>query len=36
MFVDAHSTRFGSAIKDSPLVDQSGQTGISLGYLYRF
>jgi outer membrane protein len=36
VFLDLRATRFGSAIKDSPLVDQSGQTGISLGYLYRF
>jgi outer membrane protein len=36
VFFDARATRFGSAIKDSPLVDQPGQTGVSLGYIYRF
>lgn len=36
VFVDVRATRFGSSIKDSPLVDQSGQRGVSLGYLYRF
>lgn len=36
VFLDVRSTRFGSAIKGSPLVDQSGQSGLSLGYIYRF
>jgi outer membrane protein len=36
VFVDVRASRFGSAIKDSPLVDQPGQTGVSLGYIYRF
>jgi outer membrane protein len=36
VFIDAGHTRFGSGIKDSPLVDKSGQTTVSLGYLYRF
>lgn len=36
MFLDVRTTQFGSAIKHSPLVDQSGQTGVSLGYIYRF
>ena len=36
VFFDVRASRFGSAIKDSPLVEQSGQAGVSLGYLYRF
>ena len=36
VFLDLRASRFGSGIKDSPLVEQSGQTGLSLGYLYRF
>ncbi|MEM4986190.1 MipA/OmpV family protein [Collimonas sp. H4R21] len=36
VFFDVRSSRFGSAIKDSPLVDQSSETGVSLGYIYRF
>ncbi|KAA8995872.1 MULTISPECIES: MipA/OmpV family protein [Pectobacteriaceae] len=36
LFLDASATRFGSAIKDSPLVDSSSQTMVSVGYLYRF
>jgi outer membrane protein len=36
VFLDMRATRFGSAIKDSPLVDQPGQAGASLGYIYRF
>ncbi len=36
VFLDVRATRFGSAIKASPLVDQTGQAGVSLGYLYRF
>lgn len=36
LFLDASATRFGSGIKDSPLVDSSSQTALSLGYIYRF
>ncbi len=36
MFVDVSSTRLGSAIKNSPLVDRSGQHAVTAGYLYRF
>lgn len=36
LFLDLGATRFGSAIKDSPLVDRSGQATTSVGYLYRF
>jgi len=36
LFLDLRATRLGGAIKDSPLVDRSSQTAISLGYLYRF
>lgn len=36
MFVDVGATRFGSAVKDSPLVDKSNGTSIALGYAYRF
>ena len=36
LFLDLRATQFGSGIKDSPLVDQSHQTAISLGYLYHF
>ncbi|KAF1018364.1 MAG: MltA-interacting protein [Paracidovorax wautersii] len=35
-FVDFNATRLGSAIKDSPLIDKSTQTGVGVGYLYRF
>ncbi|HSI60725.1 MAG TPA: MipA/OmpV family protein [Ideonella sp.] len=35
-FVDLSGTRLGSAIKDSPLVDRSSESGLRLGYLYRF
>lgn len=35
-FLDLSVTRFGSTIKDSPLVDQSSQALIGLGYLYRY
>jgi outer membrane scaffolding protein for murein synthesis (MipA/OmpV family) len=34
--LDLGATFFGSAIKDSPLVDRSNQTSLRLGYLYRF
>lgn len=36
MFVDVGATRFGSSIKDSPLVDKTTGTSITLGYAYRF
>lgn len=36
MYVDLGTTRFGGAIKDSPIVDKATQTSASLGYLYRF
>lgn len=36
LFLDTSAIRFGSAIKDSPLVDNSSQTTVSIGYIYRF
>jgi len=36
LFVDLGTTRFGKGIKDSPLVERTGQTAVSVGYLYRF
>ncbi len=36
MFVDVSTTRLGSAIKDSPLVNRSSQPAVTAGYLYRF
>lgn len=36
VFVDVSATRLGSDIKDSPLVERSNQTGVRVGYLYRF
>jgi outer membrane protein len=36
VFLDLRSTRLGDGIKDSPLVDRSSQTGLRVGYLYRF
>lgn len=36
IFLDLSTTRLGSNIKDSPLVDRSSQTGVRVGYLYRF
>lgn len=36
LFLDLQVTRLGSAIKDSPLVDQAAQTTVSAGYLYFF
>lgn len=35
-FLDVAATEFGDEIKQSPLVDQSRQTRISAGYLFRF
>ncbi|WP_438998510.1 MipA/OmpV family protein [Variovorax beijingensis] len=36
VFVDVSATRLGKQIKNSPLVDRSSQTSLSVGYLYRF
>lgn len=36
LFLDLGVTRFGNAIKDSPLLGKSSQSTVSLGYLYRF
>lgn len=36
LFLDLSTTRLGSSIKDSPLVDRSSQSGVRVGYLYRF
>ena len=36
LFLDLGTTRFGKGIKDSPLVERTGQTTVSAGYLYRF
>lgn len=36
LFLDVSAKRFGSSIKDSPLVEKETQTTVGLGYLYRF
>lgn len=36
VFLDVGATRFGSAVKDSPLVNKASQTSLALGYVYRF
>jgi len=36
LFLDIGSTRVGSSIEDSPLVDTSSQTTLGLGYVHRF
>ncbi|GAA5236250.1 MipA/OmpV family protein [Verticiella sediminum] len=36
VFVDVGATRFGSSVKDSPLVDKTTGTTLALGYAYRF
>jgi outer membrane protein len=36
VFVDVGATRFGSSIKDSPLVGKTTGTTLALGYAYRF
>jgi len=36
LFVDVGTTQFGKGIKDSTLVDRTGQATVSAGYLYRF
>lgn len=35
-FMDTVTTLLGSSIKESPLVDKSSQTMLSLGYVYSF
>ncbi|MBK0002940.1 MipA/OmpV family protein [Erwinia sp. S38] len=36
VFLDVGATRFGNAVKDSPLVDKPNQSTFALGYVYRF
>jgi MipA family protein len=36
IFLDVSGTSLGSGIKNSPLVGRSSQTGVRVGYLYRF
>jgi outer membrane scaffolding protein for murein synthesis (MipA/OmpV family) len=36
VFLDVSATSFGSGIKNSPLVSRSSQSGVRLGYVYRF
>lgn len=36
VFVDVSATRLGGAIKDSPLVEKSSESGVKFGYLYSF
>lgn len=36
VFLDVSTTRLGSGIRYSPLVDKSTQSGFRVGYLYRF
>lgn len=36
LFLDLSATQLGSEIKDSPLVDRSSVSRVTLGYLYRF
>ncbi|MET0267512.1 MAG: MipA/OmpV family protein [Duganella sp.] len=36
VFVDVGATRYGSSVKDSPLVGKASQTAVVLGYAYRF
>lgn len=36
LYLDLAASRFGSTVKDSPLVDKANQTSIGLGYVYRF
>jgi MipA family protein len=36
MFLDLDDTQQGSAVRESPLVDRTNETGVRLGYLYRF
>lgn len=36
VFLDVSSTQLGSEIEDSPLVDRSSVSRVTIGYLYRF
>lgn len=36
LYLDFAASRFGSTVKDSPLVDKPNQTSIGLGYVYRY
>lgn len=36
IFTDLNVSRFGGAVKDSPLVDKPNQTSVAFGYIYRF
>ncbi len=36
LFLDVAATEFGDEIKESPLVERSRQTRVSVGYLFRF
>lgn len=36
VYVDVSATQVGKQIKNSPLVDRSSQSSVSVGYLYRF
>jgi outer membrane protein len=36
VFVDVSATALGKAIKDSPLVESSGEQGVKFGYFYNF
>ena len=36
LYLDFGITQYGSAIKDSPLVEKANQSTVSLGYLYKF
>lgn len=36
VYLDVSTTRLGSAIKDSPLVDRSNESALRFGYLYQF
>ncbi|UYO93156.1 MipA/OmpV family protein [Pollutimonas sp. M17] len=36
VYLDLAASRYGSTVKDSPLVDKPNQTSIGLGYMYRY
>jgi outer membrane protein len=36
IYFDTSATRFGRAVKESPIVDNPSQTAVSVGYIYRF
>lgn len=36
VYLDLSTTRLGSGIRNSPLVERSSQTGVRVGYLYSF